>query len=209
MESPVARPRRFPDFLEPAFSADALEQPETTIAVIDRDASILWVNPAWDRFARENGASGGLDGYESYLDGISSPLRWFYRRVFERALITGEVFEHDYECSSPDKRRRFRLRVLPIETRGLVLEHSLIAEGPHTATAEAAIESRFLDANGRILQCSNCRRVRLPVTCAWTWVPAWVAQAPPVTTHGICPSCVGFYWGQWRVRRGPGLRERP
>ena len=209
MESSAPRPRRFPEFLEPAFSTVTLEQPDTTIAVIDPGAGILWVNPAWDRFARENGASERLDGYGSYLDGISPPLREVYRRVFDRALRTGEVFEHDYECSSPDTLRRFHLRVLPIETRGLILEHSLIAESPHPGTAEAPIEARFLDENGRILQCSNCRRVRIPVSYAWAWVPAWVAQAPPMMTHGICPSCIGFYWGQWRVRRGRGLRERP
>jgi PAS domain-containing protein len=200
-EEPVVRPRPFPSFLEPAFSTDALEQPDTTIAVIDRDARILWVNPAWDRFARDNGASENLDALESYLDGISPPLRDFYRDVFDRALLTGNIFEHDYECSSPDKLRRFRLRVLPVEARGLVLEHSLLVEGPHTATAEPAIEARFLNPDGTILQCSNCRRVRAPDTSAWAWVPTWVAHAPPMTSHGICPSCVGFYWGMWCARR--------
>jgi hypothetical protein len=88
----VSFPRQFPDFLVPAFSTDALDQLETTIAVIAPDAKILWVNPAWDRFARENGASDDLDPWESYLDGISPPLRDFYREVFDRALVTGEIY---------------------------------------------------------------------------------------------------------------------
>jgi hypothetical protein len=194
-EAPLARNSRpFPDFLEPAFDAGSLDALESTVVVVDPSGQILWVNHAWDRFARENGG-GELTGRGSYLDAISAPLREFYRAVFDKALASGEVFDQDYECSSPDKRRVYHFRVLPIARRGLLLEHSLVASTDHTWPVAEALESRYVGANGRILQCSHCARVRAIETQSWDWVPAWVAQKDPRSSHVICPSCVGFHWG--------------
>ena len=192
----------FPEFLEAAFDLPALERVESTIAVIDPAARLLWVNPAWHRFARENGGEESVfAGSESYLDGIAPPLKDFYRSVFANALATGEVFEQDYECSSPEKRRLFRLRVLPIEGKGLLLEHALNAEGAHEGASENDVEARYVSAAGIILQCSNCRRVRRHDSHAWEWAPGFVARPRANTSHGLCPSCVGFYWGLKLAKR--------
>jgi hypothetical protein len=189
-------PLPFPAFLAPAFDARDLEEADATIAVIDPDGNILWVNRAWDTFAQGNGAVGDEVSHGSYLDQIAPPLRDFYRAVFANALATGEAYDLDYECSSPERHRRFHLRALPIDAHGMLLEHSRIAEGAHDRTAEDAVEERYQDAEGMILQCSNCRRVRGPTPQAWDWVPRWVARPHPRTSHVICPSCVGFYWGR-------------
>lgn len=191
-------PSQFPEFLTPAFDPHALAVLESTIVVIDPLASILWVNPAWDRFAADNGAHDYVGHRGSYLDGIAQPLRDFYRAVFSNALETGEVFEQEYECSSPDVRRIFHLRALPVEGRGMLIEHSLVVEGAHEGAPEEPAEARYLGRAGLIIQCSNCRRVRRGDTHAWDRVPRWVERPHPKTSHGICPSCVGWYWGLWR-----------
>jgi PAS domain-containing protein len=194
----VNAPRAYPPFLAAAFDADELEQLASSIAVIDMPGSILWVNPAWERFARENGAVVRIDGHGAYLNAISDPLRSFYRSAFANALVTGDPFEQDYECSSPEKRRLFHLRALPIEGHALLVEHSLLVEEAHGDAAHAAAEADYLTDKGLILQCSNCRRVRRATASAWDRVPAWVAKSHPRTSHVICPSCVAFYWGPWR-----------
>ena len=122
--------------------------------------------------------------------------------MFTNALATGEVFDQEYECSSPDQRRLFHVRALPIGDQGLLIEHSLVAEGKHDWSAREAVEAVYLGARGLLLQCSHCRRVRVPETHAWDWVREWAARPHPRTSHVICPSCVGFYWGRRGSRKG-------
>jgi PAS domain-containing protein len=179
--------------MDSAFDAGALERLDSNVAVIDGAGAILWVNTAWTRFARENG--GGEIEARSYFDAISPPLREFYEDAFGKALATGRAFDQEYECSSADVRRVFHLRALPVEARALLVEHSLVIEGAHEAESAEAIEARYLGPDDVLLQCSHCRRVRAVGTEAWDWVREWVARPHPRTSHGICPSCVGFYWG--------------
>lgn len=189
-------PPDLPGFVAERYGEGALDAVGATIAIVDRHGKILWVNEAWRRFARENG--GDPDAVlGSYLDGISGPLRATYRDVLTTAFATNEVFEQDYECSSPDTIRWFRLRVLPLAPHGLVIEHTPIAE-ELAPPGEAPLEARYVDADGIVHQCSNCRRVR-EVTAAsetWHWVPAWVAHPYPRTSHGLCTGCDGYYWAR-------------
>ena len=77
----------------------------------------------------------------------------------------------------------------------LVVEHSLVAESLHEGADGEPDVSLYEGAGGIVLQCSNCRRVRRHDRRAWHWVPALVAAPRPRTSHGICPTCAGFYWG--------------
>lgn len=185
--------RAFPPFLARVYSPIKLDHVESAIAVIDPETAILWVNAAWETFAGATSAKVG----PTYLGGITGELRTYFGDVFAQALATGAPYEQDYECSSPDEIRTFRMRVLPFSPHGLVVEHTQIA----TATApegEPPDAARYLDATGQIVQCSNCRRVRLPTDGDggehWAWIPALVARSHPRTSHGICTPCVGFYW---------------
>jgi len=199
MDEPASRP--FPAFLATIFPQADLERAEASIAVIGPSGDILWVNPYWRQFAEENGGEAWRDGRGSYLDGIAPPLRDFFRTVFANVLLTGEAYEQDYECSSPEKARHYRLRILPIGTHALVLEHSLVDIRPHDTERVAGAAADYTTPGGIIVQCSNCRRVRRPGTRAWDWVPPLVANLHPKISHGICPSCVGYYWATPRTRR--------
>ena len=92
----------------------------------------------------------------------------------------------------------FHLRALPIDRETLLLEHSLVfgashADEPHSPQD---LEAKHLSADGVIVQCSYCRRVRAGAADTWAdtwhWVPAWVPEAPSHTSHGVCPVCVGL-----------------
>lgn len=180
-----------------------LERETSSLIALDSNYAIQWVNPSWERFARENSGEAiprrfGIG--TSYLDGIEGPLRHYYRSAFENALLTGEAFELDYECSSADVFRRFHMLALPLGREGLLVAHSRIVEQPHDREAHEALEQAYRLPAGMIVQCANCRRVRRKDGSSWDWVPAWVTVVPPQTSHGVCASCRGFYWGTWNPR---------
>ena len=192
-----------PPFLSSLYDAGALDRLGSSIAALDERAHILWVNQGWKRFALENGGDVPLDRFPNYLDGVVGPLRDHFREVLTSTIASGEVFQCDYHCSTPDTIREFRMRVLPFPPSGLLVEHSPIA-APHPApTGEPPLESVFLDSNEQIHQCSNCRRVRKATsddTEVWAWVPAWVARSHPRTSHGLCTPCMGYFVRRSRRR---------
>ncbi|HVU00790.1 MAG TPA: PAS domain-containing protein [Polyangiaceae bacterium] len=191
--------RPFPEGLGRRFDEAALTARPSSVAIIDRPGSILWVNPAWHRFAEENGAAGSSHQWRSYFEGIAPPLRAYFETAFGDALDRGQVFQLEYECSSPEQQRRFHLRALPVGGNTLVLEHALVFDAPHDADPLALALERYVEPSGFIAQCSNCRRVRDPESRAFHWVPMFVQRVPAETTHVICPSCADYYY----PRRGP------
>lgn len=194
-------PQPFPEFLTPAFDEKELLELPHSICVIDPNGKILWVNRHWLEFAHENGADEASVRWRSYLDGIAPPLREYYEAAFARTLASGDVFEQDYECSSPGEKRLFHLRALPIDHKALLVEHVRVFEGTHEAEdIDEATANEFVDSRGLISQCSNCRRVRHPRSNGFHWVPHWVQSPHPKTSHVICPSCVGYYYRR-RPRR--------
>lgn len=193
--STASSSRPIPDFLASIYGPGALDRIDSTLAALDAHANIIWVNDVWYRFANENGFDFTFDRYSSYLDGISGHLRGDYQEVFANVAATGTVFEQEYECSTAETIRHYRMRVLPFPPDGLLVEHTQIAS--HEAPiGEAAIEELYLDEDRLITQCSNCRRVRRSSDGAesWVWVPEWVGRSHPATSHGICTPCRGYYW---------------
>jgi hypothetical protein len=189
-----------PPIVAEVFGADSLEGDPSTVVAIDSRGTILWTNAAWDSFARDNGGTLVLERFRpgsSYFEGISGSLRGFYERAFRSALGSGTVFEQEYECSSPDVFRLMHLRALPIPGGALLLEHSLVAERAHEGVSENAIEARYRNGGGMIVQCSNCRRFRRADDTAWDWVRPWVIAMPRNTSHGVCTTCADFYYGRY------------
>lgn len=201
VDADVATPD-VPEFLRDMVEEKALAEGPSTLVALGPTGTILWVNAAWHEFARANGGEELLTRFRpglSYFGGIAPPLRSFYEDALQNAIVTGEPFEHEYECSSPEVFRLHHLRALPFGTAGLLVEHSLVVERPHEPEHEHA--ARYLNAQGFIRQCSNCRRVQRTSGDGWDWVRPWAAATPTNASHGICSSCIGYYWG-------PKLRTR-
>jgi hypothetical protein len=187
-----------PEFLGAAYKGTPLDDAPSVLVALDSKGTILWVNKAWRQRARAYGEAAFLQRFgpgHSYFEGISEPLRSFYSSVLQNALLTGEPFEQEYECSSPDTFRMNHLRVLPFGADGFLLVHSIVVERPHEREEAAAVERAYRNEDGLIVQCSNCRRVRRRDTAVWDWVRAWARASPPHTSHGICKPCIGYYWG--------------
>jgi PAS domain S-box-containing protein len=106
------------------------------IAVLDDQGTIVAINKAWERFARENGdpdlahtcggvnylavcrAASDSDVARATLDGIEALL-----------ARTRDYFTIEYPCHSPDEERWFVLHATPLddEQRGVVIAHENIS----------------------------------------------------------------------------------
>jgi PAS domain S-box-containing protein len=125
------------------------------IAVLDAAGAIIAVNPAWERFARENGASSANTGVGvNYLnicrsasalsDGAGSALAGI------AAVLDGTLdhFTLEYPCHSPSEQRWFTLRATPLEgpRPGAVVVHENITERKRAELALRETEARFRSA---------------------------------------------------------------
>lgn len=184
------------------FHVAALDAMADTVVALTPDRRIVYVNPAWIAFGVANGGLQSADGEAVGRDLLlDTPLTlWpFYDRLLAAASATGEVRVHDYECSSPARHRTFRMLVHPCPSGALVIVHSLLRETPHDGDGYPPLDSLYRGADDMIVQCANCRRIRRPMTgtdasAQWDWVPAYVAQMPPRTSHALCVLCVQFYY---------------
>jgi len=196
-------PTRLPDKIPAALDAS----PHACFALTE-SLNFSYCNPAWDQFASENQGSPAVLAksvlHKSFLDFVPEQLKAHYAGLFQRARATGRVQSHDYECSSPQKFRVYRMQVYPLRERfGFLVMNSLRAEREHTRAAHEPDDARYRDKTGLICMCANCRRSRRidhPVT--WDWVPAYVGAVRKDVSHGVCPFCLEYYYGQYLQAAG-------
>lgn len=183
------------------FSVRALEENASVVYIVGRDFSIAYCNPAWDTFAAQNGGKnlerGQVSG-RSCLPAMPDFLRTFYEFAFENVSDTQKPWEHDYECSSPEKYRRFHMRVFPIDPTYLLVENSLYVEGDHEQASQTPVDhSRYIDHNGFIAMCSHCRRTRAHhpnSSTTWDWVPSYLKDTPVLVSHALCRTCLAYHY---------------
>ncbi len=110
-----------------AFLTGVLDSLHVHVAVLERDGSIIAVNEAWRRFARENDAGSAEDVSEGadYLDicrqASDEGSLWAHRALEGiRKVLDGEesFFSMEYPCSSPDEERWFLMHVVPLRRPG-------------------------------------------------------------------------------------------
>lgn len=206
---------RFEDLLRAtgatSYDPEWLRESGDTVVGLWPDLTIAYVNPSWFRFARENGADGAFAEQwsvgRSLLDAIPDLLRAHHTATYEQCLEQRAPVHADYECSTPERFRVFRSTTYPLHGDGLLVVHSLRVDRAHDRAAEEPDVERLVDAHGMLTQCSYCRRfAEPPVGKRWLWIPAWVREPPVRVTHGICPPCVGYYFGRPRDGSSGGPR---
>lgn len=167
-----------------------------------------YCNPAWDRFALENqGTRGALAKdvlHKCFLEFVPEQLKAHYAGLFSRARATGRMQSQDYECSSAQKFRIYRMQAYPLEAGlGFLVVNSLRVEREHTRRAHEPDDARYRDKNGFICMCANCRRAqRIGDPGTWDWVPDYVRNRRRDVTHGICPFCREYYYGAYLSAAG-------
>jgi hypothetical protein len=184
------------------YPAEVLEAEASVVFCLDAELKITYCNPAWDRFARENGGS-GLCLPEPigrrFVECVGGPEREYYERLFQQVLTHSKAWERDFECSSSTMYRKFRQRVVPMpRDRGLLVMNSLCIERPHDRPSCPPLDEVYRNPDGFIVMCSSCRRTRrhIPGEDRWDWVPAFVDSSSVTITHGLCRPCLEMYYGE-------------
>lgn len=168
------------------------------VCLCDTDFCLIAWNHAWEAFALANGGEAVLNRWgvgSCMLDAVPDALREHYRTQWSRVLETGESFREEYDCSSPERRRRFLATVYPVGGgRGLLMAHSLLRDELVGDDPEALV-AEYRNRAGVVVQCSHCRRVkRQSGRDTWDWVPALEQPVVRVTvSHGFCPLCLEHY----------------
>ena len=111
--------------IEPSFGlADALlilKNSKQVGYILDSSLNLAYRNKAWDKFAINNSAPDlATDAVlgANLLDVIDESLQQFYIDAFNKVTLEKSVWEWVYECSVPDRFRKFLRRVHPLTLEG-------------------------------------------------------------------------------------------
>ena len=182
---------------------DTIEKDGQSIFGLSRDLTFNYFNPAWYAFAAKNDGEPDISlNYSlgtSLKSAIAGEIAEFYQNQYEKVLLTGNVWEHDYECSSHSTYRLFRQISYPLKNNeGIIVVNSLRKEQSMDQCGREVFspdKRAYTQETGFITQCCNCRRVqRVGQPDIWDWVPAWVVRMPNNLSHSICPICMDYYW---------------
>lgn len=187
----------FRPYLE-GIDVEALETEAATVCGVTPELTLGYVNPAWVRFAEQNGGSSRPDRWGlgvSIETAITGPLRALYVHHYRSAALAGVAWEHTYECPSPVLDRVYRLRLVPLERGGAVALHDLVHQAPRNPASEEPAEGgRYVDGDDIVTQCGHCRRVLRVDRWRWDFVPRYLSKPWPRTSHGLCDSCAALYF---------------
>jgi hypothetical protein len=179
-----------------------LDSEEGSVYGLWDDLRIGLTSSGWERFARENNGADILDRYPpgaSILPAIPDPLRPLYQQGWSTAR-SGQLWHHNYDCSSPSEYRRFRMQIFPLEGgKGMLVVNTLIeslaiSQGPYPP--QKADPDSYI-SRGILLQCCHCRRFRVRPGLPgdpWRWVGEWLSEAPAPISHGLCPTCMAYHY---------------
>jgi hypothetical protein len=202
---PLQRPVQFADEVR------LLARGKDPALLLDGEGVILFVNEAWDRFARENGggvrvASASLLGTR-WFDHVSGDApRRLHRLLFERAArrlgpaAGGGVVQLN-EANGPETARLVATHLEPVigaggALTGVAVVHRVVRELPlaEVYPVVSGEESRWRGGDGVVEQCSCCRRVRRPEEPEeWDLVPGLVAEPPAGVRFDYCALCLELH----------------
>lgn len=193
--------------VSPRFAELVAKEP-SIVVLLDRLGTITRLNPAWDVGAEGHvGCEAKAVIGRRYLDFVAGKLNPIVTRAFAQAAALGpglgSVWLHG-ECSTPDWFRLITTRITglwsadPAAPSGYLVHHELRLEG--TLAERFLLVERPTDAwrhaNGLVVQCGCCRRVREPGTGRWEMSVALLERQADGTSHGLCDLCVESYYGE-------------
>jgi len=173
------------------------------IYALDQELRFVRCNPAWDRFARDNG-NAELTGSSvlgtCITDVTPNVLRDFYCTAYASVRKFQRQWWHVFDCSSSEMFRSFQMRVLPAASDRILVVNTPICEEPHQRQIAARIEE-YTDADGVATLCANCRRVEhLTQPGRWDWMPLLLGLSGTLVQPGLCPFCCAYHY-PGRARR--------
>jgi hypothetical protein len=179
--------------------------------LLDRSGVILFVNEAWDQFARANGGtelvtSRGLVGTRWFDQIAGEAPRRLHRLLLERAARRlgsgpgGAVVQLN-ESNSPERARLVATELTPLADPSgavvsLAIVHRLVRERP-LAEVYPPVDwppERWRGEQG-VVQCSCCRRVQRPdQPTEWDLSIALLALPAADTRFAYCPLCLALHY---------------
>lgn len=188
----LRRLRRLPTAPEVLRQATSCLQAEPSSAcLLGEDWDLIYVNPAWDRFAEENGGlstSGHVLGH-SYHSFARDPEISELLRSIQVRVSSGEAFTLFSRCDSPGIERRLASHFLPVSGGGfhgtavlhLSFEPSIVGQRLAWGVRNTA------EPGG--LTCSSCHRVLRSGRPGWQLDAMIRAGA---VSNSYCPTCEGL-----------------
>jgi hypothetical protein len=168
--------------------------------LLDDELRLVDCNPAWERFAEENGGH-GLSCREVcgrlILDFVPDVLRTFYLHKYWLAKRTVAGTHLAYDCSSPDRIRLLRMTMLPLDDLLLVTNHLRLEEKceprPPLTVEEAG---HYIAPTGFVVMCANCRKTRRRQSeTDWEWIPEMLSHDHSKVSHSLCTRCKTHLYG--------------
>jgi hypothetical protein len=164
---------------------------------VDASNRIIWVNEAWQDFARESQVE--------YLVNMMArkPLLWSFisgletRYLFEAMLAKVRQGKGSlslpFRCDAPDRRRFMEMKMQLVENGVVVFSNRILRlefrEPVQLLGDEVARDERFL------CSCSWCKKIELSgsnwveVEDAVRVLELFAEKTLPKISHGICPRC--------------------
>ena len=180
-----------------SISREVLDRSEDVCCLLDGILNITYCSPRWDTFAMANHGEKALSANvlnTRIFNYIPAELRAFYVEAF--ALAKTGIVEFDYECSSAQLHRLFRMQIMPIKPEGYALIHSIRVEEPISAIRTAEIPGgAHLADDGSVAMCVHCRCTRRrDEPSIWDWVPSFIRTPPVLVSHALCPICEEYFY---------------
>ena len=179
----------------------ALEASPAVSYILDARHRFIYCNPAWDRFAKANGAPqivGEVVIGADLFNAVPEVLKPAYSKAFDEVSEGGGIWEKPYECSSPELFRKYRMRIHFLKSHAwFLITNPLVVEQPHVKVSSPA-PNRYFDKHGLVMMCIHCRcSRRVDNPDQWDFVPEYlkITEKDSLSvSHGFCPLCeVHFY----------------
>ncbi len=181
-------------FLSHEISLAVLESDTDVSCVLDPAGRIVYCNPSWDRFAASNGGGeqafgAGVCG-RSFLDFVPPVLKHFFAGKLLGNMAPYMIWDHYYECSTPEEFRVYRLQAMRLkDTDEILLAHTpYLSRAHHRRPVEPGSQS------GPVTMCAHCRQTQqAPDGADWAWIPEYLAHPPVTSPPDLCPECKAHY----------------
>lgn len=187
---------------------ETIENSPHSIFGLSTDLKIIYFNKAWLEFSKLNNGEPGIStrfkiGTSIEL-ALNGEIKDYYITNYKKVLQNLKVWKHEYECSSPELYREFYQDVYPLKNgKGIIIVNSLKTERSFNKgeREESTLsEKEYLDKDGIITQCTNCRKTRRANDVnTWDWVPSLVSSIPTNISHSICVICYDYFWKYRRL----------
>jgi hypothetical protein len=177
----------------------ALDESPDIVYFLDCDFVLRGFNKAWVKFGEENGGWGIVQKYglgAPVFPAIPESLQLFYQDAYRTAMLKKTSFEHDFQCSSPDKFRVFHQTAYPLpDTAGVMIVNTIVETRPHSDEPMPLSERHFKPGTDIITICCHCRKTKDQTRPErWEWVPEVLSKYHASVSHGLCVTCHRSYY---------------